>query len=305
MRDHYQQLYQHLPALPRPLPYPAYWPSGQEAPSYSTDQDAVSFYTACAQGNLDACRTVVERRRLSSADLSFGLEEATHNFRVEVTRFLLKVVDVQLHFRCFRRNLNHPHDLVEERPSESWFTEEGTEQHILATERPELYSLLLVFLDDGGWHPNQLLGPIQKGKLPHMFRPLQEVALHYPRCLKDLSILRLLLNAGADPTIARERGLPDAFTMAEMPTIRLQGHILETAVNVSTPEAVDLLLAHGASPDSATLLHSLARCTDKSRQRKHPPLTPEAFYPLDTAPRLVMAQHLLNLGEDINAWKNL
>jgi hypothetical protein len=138
-----------------------------------------------------------------------------------------------------------------------------------------------------------------------MFDTLQEVALHYPRCLKDMSILRMLLDAGADPTIARERGLQTTVPLAEVPIIRLKGHIVQTAVNVSMPESVDLLLAHGASFDSTTLLHSLARCTNKSRQKRHPSLTPEAFYPLDAGPRLTMAQYLLNLGEDINAWKNM
>lgn len=90
---------------------------------------------------------------------------------------------------------------------------------------------------------------------------LQEVALHFPRCLQDTEILKLLLGVGADLTIARYKCDVSSFefNLEEAPVHRKSGDILQMAVNVGTSETVDILLSHGAKLEYGTPLHSLVR----------------------------------------------
>ncbi|KAK7956355.1 Ankyrin repeat protein [Apiospora aurea] len=99
----------------------------------------------------------------------------------------------------------------------------GVTQNIFASCNPKLLSLLQVFLDNG-WHPNQVLGP------------QQEVALHHVQCVQNISILKLLLDPRADPTIARKG--PSALVLHYFPHLapvrRKSGDILDMAARIGT-----------------------------------------------------------------------
>ncbi|KZL72831.1 ankyrin repeat protein [Colletotrichum tofieldiae] len=302
--------YQNLPPLPPQLPSPLYVMEGDDAPGYHDDDASRSFYRSCAEGGLDRVRTFVDQFTPTPADLSYALEEACQNLQLEVVRFLLRQSDTQLHYRCFRKCIEFPEDDLTDkfdgRPSSS------SSQSIFTSGSPELLNLLRILVDFG-WHPNQLLGPLQRGKRPPLYPPSQEVALHYPRCILDTDILRFLLDAGADPTIARDIIGDPYFSVIEQPVQRLKGHILEMAVNLGATEAVTLLVSRGAKLEYGIPLHSLAR------RRPHPASnkvmdeeylkelcreTPELEYPT-LSTRFTMAKHLIALGEDINRVANV
>ncbi|WQF82839.1 Putative ankyrin repeat-containing domain superfamily [Colletotrichum destructivum] len=297
VRERLQQIelkYQNLPPLPPQLPPLLYVMQGDDATSYHDDDASRSFYRSCAEGDLDRVRAFIDHLAPTPADLSYALEEACQNLQLEVVRFLLRQSETQLHYRCFRR------------PSTS------SSQSIFTSGSPELLNLLRILVDFE-WHLNQLLGPLQRGKRPPHYPPSQEVALHYPRCILDTDILQFLLDAGADPTIARDIIGDPYFSVIEQPVQRLKGHILEMAVNLSATEAVTLLISRGAKLEYGIPLHSLAR------RRPHPAAikvmdeeflkglykeTPELEYPT-LSTRFVMAQHLIALGEDINRVANV
>ncbi|CCF32766.1 hypothetical protein CH063_05087 [Colletotrichum higginsianum] len=308
--QHIELKYQNLPPLPPQVPPPQYVMQGDDTSGYHNDNASRSFYRYCAEGDLDRVRTFVDHLAPTPADLSYALEEACQNLQLEVVRFLLRQSETQLHYRCFRRCIEFPEDeLIEKfdgRPSTS------SSQSIFTSGSPELLNLLRIFVDFG-WHPNQLLGPLQRGKRPPHYPPSQEVALHYPRCILDTDILLFLLDAGADPTIARDIIGDPYFSVIEQPVQRLKGHILEMAVNLGATEAVTLLISRGAKLEYGIPLHSLAR------RRPHPAAikvmdetflkelckeTPELEYPT-LSTRLAMAQHLIALGEDINRVANV
>lgn len=300
--------YRHLPPLPPRLPSPPYMV--HDTPVCHADDAASAFYVACSGGNLDHVRAFVQEFQPPAADLAYALEEACQNFRLDVVRFLLQQSDTRLHHRCFRRSTAHPEDDLAEKfgAGES----RSVSQSIFTSGHPRLIDLLKTFLEFG-WHPNQLLGPLQKGKRPPIYLPRQEVALHYPRCILDLDILRLLLDAGADPTIARDVVADIYFDLADQPVQRMSGHILEMAVNLGTAEAVTLLLSRGARPAYGIPLHSLARrrpdsskirIMDDAYTRELWHETPELQYPT-LSTRLTMAGHLISHGEDINRIANV
>lgn len=297
--------YRDLIPLPEPLPYPAYWPEEKTEPAYQTDGESCGFYEACAGGDLSGCQSFVLFHEPDAATLALGLEKAMHALHRDVVYFLLRKAGAQLHFRCFRRNASHPSDLVGKEGSVDYRIKP---QALLATDRPELFDLLKMLIEEGFYHPNQLLGPLQIGHRPWFHPSEQEVALHYPRCLGDHRILELLLHAGADATIARE--LRGAFSKPDpdLPTKRLNGHILQSAVNLVTPAMLNMIIEHGADLKYANgkLFHSLARHTaDRRRFLNDEYMTPEAPFPMAWGPRREMAEHLLALGEDINAHRNM
>ncbi|KAB5585044.1 hypothetical protein GE09DRAFT_1233260 [Coniochaeta sp. 2T2.1] len=289
IRERLQQVeaeYHHLPPLPPQLPSPLY--TMRKVPGYHEDDASRTFYRSCAEGDLDHVRTFVDQTGPTAADLSYALEEACQNLQLEVVRFLLQQPETQLHYRCFRRCIEFPEDdLVEKydgKPSRS------LSQSIFTSGSPELLHLLRILVDFG-WHPNQLLGALQRGKRPPLYCPCQEVALHYPRCILDTDILRFLLD----------------------PVQRLKGHILEIAVNLGATKAVTLLVSRGAKPEYGIPLHSLVRRRPDSAAAKVMgeellkelcKKTPELKYPT-LSTRFDMAQHLIALGEDINRVVNV
>ncbi|KAK8127756.1 Homeobox protein Wariai [Apiospora sp. TS-2023a] len=160
----------------------------------------------------------------------------------------------------------------------------ATVQTIFASDSPKLLPLLQVFLDNG-WHPNQVLGPPQ------------EVALHHVQCVRDLNILKLLLDHGADPTIARTTpSLPSPLVVYQhpwkAPVQRKVGDILDMAAKVGTTEAIDLLLAHGAKFEYGRALHCLIEF--------------KLLAGVDVnSTRFEMAEHLVRNGEDINGFRDI
>ncbi|KAK7958471.1 ankyrin [Apiospora saccharicola] len=117
---------------------------------------------------------------------------------------------------------------------------------IFASGNPDLFSLVQVLLDSG-WHPNQILGPPQ------------EIALHHVQCVQDTNILKLLLEHGADPTIARKGYASLIFHRhpSKAPVQRKVGDVLDIAAKLGSTKAVDLLLAHGAKFEYGRALHCL------------------------------------------------
>lgn len=320
--------YRHLPPLPPPLPFPAYachkeqndlrnFAAGKEKTLHARDDDSQAFYKACAEGAIDRVHHFMSTRRqhedwsTAAPDLAFALEEASHGFQVDVVKLLLQQKNVALHYRCFRRCNHHPKDLY---IHDHDVPARVSSQSIFTSGRPELLDLLKVFHKYGGWHPNQLLGPLQNGKGPPFHQPVQEVALHYPRCLQDVDILCFLLSVGADPTIARERHCEEWFENHNSPVTRLSGDILQLAINFGSAESVDMLIGHGARLDLAPSLHSLARRstgTPAEQYTKRLPKTmnvskrtPDAAYPT-LSNRFEMAEHLLSRGEDIDGVRNV
>jgi hypothetical protein len=313
-----------LSPLPEPVPRPAY---DYEPKVKDQDDSALAgFFKACASGDEDASRRFVIQKNPSQSDLAFALEEASFHFQIPVVKFLLQ--HTPLHFRCFRRSEEHPNDLATNERNET--PTKCVSQSIFTSCSSKLFPLLKVFLEHG-WHPNQMIGPLQKSRPIRLFTgAVREVALHYPRCIADMAILKLLLEAGADPTIAREQflGGQQDVPRLERPVRRLDGFILDKAVNVGTPEIVDLILAHGASVDMGLGLYTLARpyhsdgslCLLSELEQKmnaklskpwdeHKEVSlqlPESPLPeilLQT--RLAMAGHLLSRGADINQLRNM
>ncbi|KAF6805545.1 ankyrin repeat protein [Colletotrichum sojae] len=223
----YEEEYRHLPPLPPQLPHPLY--EMQDPPGYRKDDASRAFYKSCAEGNLDLVR--------------IGVPEP--------------------HYRCFRRGIENHHDDLAGNikfysHTPAYLSSDSVSESIFTSGSRELLPLLRVLVDSG-WHPNQLLGPTQRGKRRPFNLPCQEVGLHYPRCILDTEILRFLLDAGADPTTGREVNRDFAFGIVNRPVRRLKGHILEMAVNLGAAEAVDLLVSHGARPEHGVTLHSLIR----------------------------------------------
>ncbi|TDZ14688.1 hypothetical protein Cob_v012327 [Colletotrichum orbiculare MAFF 240422] len=300
--------YQHLPPLPPRLPSPLY--VTQDVPGYNEDETSKSFYRSCAEGDLEGVRAFVVHSSPTPADLSYALEEACQNLQVHVVRFLLRLPETQLHYRCFRRPVEFPEDDIldkfDARPSRT------RSQSIFTSGSPQLLDLLRTLVDCG-WHPNQLLGPPQRGVSLPRYLVRQEVALHYPRCILDTEILLFLLDAGADPTIARDLLGDIWFSLPEQPVQRLKGHMLQMAVLLGATEAVTLLVSHGAKPQLGRPLHCLARrnpgpattvVMDGELIEKLCKEPPEPEYP-NLSTRFDMAHHLIALGADINAVSNV
>lgn len=300
--------YADLPALPGPIPQPRYIkPCDTETSTncrgiaprffaiYSTDPASCQFYSDCAHGILNEVRDFLRNNpKASPANMEYALEEAAQHLQVKVTHLLLTAgvrTPPSLHARVFERT-----DSIE---ASTW-----PPQSIFTSESPELLELLKVFIDHG-WHPNQVWlslpgdRPINRG-YRHPREPLHNVALHFPRCLRDIAILRLLLGHGADPTIGRHGTRYHCFSTLDerdQPVGRKDGFILNLAVRVATVEAVDLLLAHGARIEYGQPLHSLCHRHPDLGPRHHkdppePPSRPERFD---------MADHLVALGADVNA----
>ncbi|SPO06176.1 uncharacterized protein DNG_08865 [Cephalotrichum gorgonifer] len=283
--------YADLPPLPPAVPTPEYLVQG--APVYSRGPESAGFYSACAEGRINDVRDFIESSKPPPADLQYGLEQASHGFQAEIVRYLMREQSVSLHTRVFQRR-NYTRILpLKDRPPPSL-------QNIFTSRRPELLDLLKALIDNG-WHPNQTLQPLQE-VIYARHRSVHEVALHYPRCLQDAAILKLLLDSGADPTIARIQA-PIYFFGDwpwEAPVQRKSGEILDLAVKVGTPETVETLLSHGAKLEYGAPLHNLVL--------RPPPadaLGPIPDSPVDPAARFAVAEYLLSLGEDINGVKDV
>lgn len=317
------------------LPDPGY--SSLDSPVNRANDDQIGFFQACSTGDLRTLRQSCDTLVLSEQDMSYALEQACHYFQIGVVRFLLSEKQVPLHTRCFQRELVvtklsdrmkyvlQPHrNIIEMKEREEQLSgrrdvDPPPIQRILSSGSDRLYELLHVFLCEGGWHPDQLLSMPEtrfSGFLPgysSAFVYFQEVALHYPRCLHDLAILRMLLNSGADPTVARKVDpvCVKGQTTSTWPLSRGSGFILEMAANWGSPESIDLLIKHGARLDQGAALHSLSRCFLPNDTRIEPDAwhaTADAwkmYYRKPRPDRFKMVSHLISIGEDIDAQKNV
>ncbi|KAK8080387.1 hypothetical protein PG997_008205 [Apiospora hydei] len=306
-----EALYADLPPLPPKVPQPDYLIQGQ--PAYNQDKGSLAFYLACAAGNLPEVRDYIENAHPSHADRQFGLEKAAHAFQIETVRYPMQERSTRIHTRVFQRydaagqasqmilNSKCPNvtkyifgdqQLRTRRPitrlattnlfasgcSNAELTRyldsifqtdlnkvDGVTQNIFASGSPRLLELLQLFLDNG-WHPNQVLGPHQ------------EVALHHVQCVQDINILKLLLDHGADPTIARKGPLTLLLHYFPhlAPVQRKSGDILDMAAK--------LRLEYGRA------LHCLIE------------FDPPTGAAVDPA-RFEMAEHLLRNGEDIDGYR--
>ncbi|KAH8907953.1 hypothetical protein BR93DRAFT_958473 [Coniochaeta sp. PMI_546] len=284
-----------LAPLPPRIPEPQYLVN--DALAYSFDDESQAFYLACAEGKLQSVRDFVEDSDRPRGDLQFGLEEAAHAFQLDVVRYLIQEHDVGLHtgvFERLERRASSPTNLIFDR------------------NNPRMLDLLRIFLDNG-WSPNQTwTSPeyLSQGWGSNQKLRWQNVALHFPQCVRDMSILRLLLEHGAYPDICPTELPPFAFIRPEHQSLgRGSGYTPEVAVRVGTPETVDLLLAHGARIEYARPLHLLIRRPSASslkdrqaRQLSPPPSIAAAAAP-DPA-RFQMADHLVRRGADVNALGN-
>lgn len=313
-----------LAPLPAPVPRPAY--DFEPRVKSEDESELADFFRACASGDEDACRRFITKESPSQPELAFALEEASFHFQIPVVKFLLQ--HTPLHFRCFRRSEQHPDDLATNEYKQEPVT--CVSQSVFSSGSSKLLPLLEIFLEHG-WHPNQVIGPLQENRPTRLFSgAVHEVALHYPRCIADTAILKLLLEAGADPTIAREQSMGDQHNMLrlERPVRRLDGFSLDKAINVGTPEAVDLILAHGASVEMGLGLYTLAppyrsdgslcllselqqhmngKLSKPWEEHKEVALQlPESPFPeIPLEARLAMASHLLSRGADINQLRNM
>ncbi|MCJ1405872.1 hypothetical protein MMC11_009102 [Xylographa trunciseda] len=118
----------------------------------------------------------------------------------------------------------------------------------------ELFQVLL----DHGWDINE--------QTDHGSPALKQVLYFFSRMVRNVELVRWFLAHGADPNI---RG-----SWNELP--------ITVACCNSTPEVVDLLIAHGASLHHSDALHLLAEDEDHSPQS------------------IRMMSHLIDLGMDVN-----
>lgn len=260
--------YADLPPLPPRIPDPEYLVDGQSA--YSKDDVSLELYTACSRGHLDKVRRLAESLRPPQADLQYGLEKAAHKFQIEIVLYLMKEKNTKLHTRVFEKK----------DPTRPWGC------NIFSFNNPKLLLLLRAFLDNG-WHPNQIY-------------ERHKVALHHMRCVKDLSILRFLLENGADPTIARTpycsmyfHHFPD-----EAPVRRKSGDVLNMAIDEALPQAVSLLVSYGAKLEYGRALHSLVRRFPSTDPSSLPPDSPVRI-------RFLLADYFIRLGDDINGLRDV
>jgi hypothetical protein len=258
------------------------------------------------------------KSQLSDASLAYALEEACQNFQLEIVELLLTKTEAKLHFRCFRRCIKYKeYDLANsfgEWPSIAEY------QSIFTSGSLKLLPLLKILQKFGSWHPNQVLGPLQRGKETDQPRcmPRQEVALHYPRCVLDLDMLNFLLDSGADASIARylypttlskDDNLGDDYTVQ-----RDRGDVLEMAVNCGAKkEAIAMLIERGNAKLNDTSLHSLVRrksfaervvAADEAYMQVAWKKDMEMKWP-DLSTRFETAAYLIELGEDIDGETNV
>lgn len=179
---------------------------------------------------------------------------------------------------------------------------------------PRMLDLLQIFLDNG-WSPNQTWtspGYLSRSWESNQRLHWQNVALHFPQCVRDMRILKLLLEHGAYPDIHPGALPPFAFIPPEHQFLaRRSGYTLEVAVRVGTPETVDFLLAHGTRIEYGRPLRLLIRWPSapprNDRQgtlgrQLSPPLSAAAAAP-DPA-RFQFANYLVRRGVDVNALGN-
>lgn len=109
------------------------------------------------------------------------------------------------------------------------------------------------------------------------------------QCVQNTNILKLLIDHGADPTIARKGTSSLVFRWQpwKAPVQRKIGDVLDMAAKVDSTEAIDILLAQGAKFEHGRELHCLIG------------FQLLAGATVDSA-RFEMAEHLIQNGEDIN-----
>ncbi|KAK7927316.1 hypothetical protein PG985_004314 [Apiospora marii] len=320
-----EALYADLPPLPPEVPQPDYLI--QDQPRYSQDKGSLAFYSACTSGDLPQVCDYIDIAQPSHADRQYGLEKAAHAFQIRIVRYLMQNQGTKIHTLVFQIHKNNDHPVQSLFGNNSvingylwgetrrWPKDNvrlavtnifasgcsraecthyldalfhtgankscGTARTIFDSGSPKLLSLLQVFLDNG-WHPNQILGPPQ------------EVALHHVQCVRDTRILKLLLDHGADPTIARKGPRSMVFLRHpwKAPVQRKIGDVLDMAAKVASTEAIDLLLAHGAKFEYGRAL----QCLVEFRLL--------AGAAVDST-RFEMAEHLIQNGEDINGHRDV
>lgn len=292
------------PAPPNELPAPSYNSYNSPALRHSDDGLLTRFFASCAAGEIEQVSQCLEHLRPATptAAFEFALEEASQNLHHQVVDLLLRKTSVRVHYRCFRRRLAR-----QGRQPEAL-------QCIFTSRSDRLLDLITTFLAHG-WNPSLLIEPLAVGDRTQL------MVLHYPRCLRDEELLKLLLGAGANPNISRIRKKPveRALPGDVIPVEQGDGRVLELALNWAAIGQVQLLVSHGAKIEDARGFHSLARRraalgitanqtsspSSDSGQISHAATSGTPYPNIGDADRLKMAEALLQLGADINDIKDV
>ncbi|KAK2612073.1 hypothetical protein QQS21_001922 [Conoideocrella luteorostrata] len=217
----------HLPPLPSWLNRPEYL--ARPNVICPTD-DALDFFLACEQGQMQQMTLFVETQIQSQAHLQYGLERASFGNQPEAARYLLNN-GTNLHSNVFERF----HDKNEYLRMTIFdvYPEEGS-----------LILLLQVFIDFG-WHPNQAW------TMP--FKNAPGFPLCCSKCIQNRPLARFLLLQGADPKLGPCNGIWDGTT----PVDRDSDRAFTAALSTCDITLLKELIMHGVNPHNACPLSSL------------------------------------------------
>ncbi|KAI1267676.1 hypothetical protein F5Y18DRAFT_308183 [Xylariaceae sp. FL1019] len=274
-----------FPPLPSRLPRPEY---ALAANILNRSPEALEFYWACEQGDMDAVVSFVEREGNPPVQgtLQYALEQASFACRVAVVQYLLTIGAI-LHTNCFCRQLatdKQPGGQTSEDVSilgRFWSTDHG-----IPNNANDIAELLRAFAQLGSWHPNQAY------EEPHC--PFALVAICTPKATCEPTILKLLLDLGADPNLGRHTGQHAKGSRLPYTVSRQCPTVLNEVVQLGDVAALQLVLDHGAQThhEKVHLLHSIVMY--KSPQQDPPFLEG----------RRQVAQYLLDHGiSEINEVK--
>lgn len=267
------------PPLPPRLPRPQYSTTGN---LISTENESLSFFAACQAGDLDQVKAFIEEHSPGEAILQYALEQASFSYQPDLARYLLGL-GTPLHSCIFERY----------EPTRETFP--GARRNKVVNifhgnvDQDSLFRLISVFLDFG-WHPNQAWSQ-QCGNWA-------KVALTQRNCVANRPLVELLLARGADPNLGNTILIfPNTMhPVVTLPHERRCGHVLNTAIQLNDISLVDLILAHGAVPAYAHMLHSIATYEGDDPWGKKLPFSQ----------RQPLAEHLLALGlVDVNEVKKV
>ncbi|KAI0141562.1 hypothetical protein GGR57DRAFT_495950 [Xylariaceae sp. FL1272] len=213
-----------FPPLPPRLPRPEY---ALTANSLDRSAGALEFYWACEHGDLDVVAAFVERQHdpPGQGTLQYGLEQASFGCRVAVVQCLLTRGTI-LHTNCFYRTL-----ATDKQPGGK------TAKDVSILERES----------EGGISNND-------DGIAELLR-----AFAHHKATNDLSILKLLLDLGADPNLGPHTGQHATLSRQRLAVNRQCPLVLNEVVRLGDVAALQLVLDHGAKADheGLHLLHSI------------------------------------------------
>ncbi|KAF7517978.1 hypothetical protein G7054_g13626 [Neopestalotiopsis clavispora] len=226
-----------LDPLPPPVPRPEY---AMVPNSIPTDNDHLEFFCACKQGLRRDVEEFLTVRKPSQAVRQFGLEQASFGGQPAIIKLLFAHGTI-LHNNAFTRAFPRPGSLdLKDRTDDTILDEDFGK---------DPFTVMQAFLEFGGWTPNQVWNePI---------RNCPQFPLTYQVALRNKPLLRTLLLFGADPNLGPTEATR-FFEERELPTNRRSGDALNKAVSLFDISTIELLLQHGAKPEHARMLHSVA-----------------------------------------------